>query len=84
MKYTKKDLYEFVYRADTPEKIKIAKAWLSEHREILSAVTYGELMHILNRTMKNLFLIRMERVMQTQRIGDLEVDVSTGEVLAGA
>ena len=52
MKYTEKDLYEFVYRADTTEKIQIAKDWLRAHRDVLSACMYGELTLILDRTRK--------------------------------
>ena len=81
---TKKDLYEFVYRADTTEKIDIAKDWLRAHRDVLSACMYGELTLILDRTRKNLVLARIEELRQSQRVGDLMVDVKTGEVLAGA
>ena len=81
---TKKDLYEFVYRADTTEKIQIAKDWLRAHRDVLSACMYGELTLILDRTRKNLVLARIEELRQSQRVGDLMVDVKTGEVLAGA
>lgn len=84
MKYTEKDLYEFVYRADTTEKIQIAKDWLRAHRDVLSACMYGELTLILDRTRKNLVLARIEELRQSQRVGDLMVDVKTGEVLAGA
>lgn len=31
MKYTEKELYEFVWRADTHEKIVIAEKWLKSH-----------------------------------------------------
>lgn len=31
LKYTEKELYAFVYRADTDEKIKAAEKWLDEH-----------------------------------------------------
>ena len=81
---TTKDLYEFVYRADTTEKIQIAKDWLRAHRDVLSACMYGELTLILDRTRKNLVLARIEELRQSQRVGDLMVDVKTGEVLAGA
>ncbi len=81
---TKKDLYEFVYRADTTEKIDIAKDWLRAHRDVLSACMYGELTLILDRMRKNLVLARIEELRQSQRVGDLMVDVKTGEVLAGA
>lgn len=32
-KYTEKELYAFVWRADTPEKIEIAKKWLIKNVE---------------------------------------------------
>lgn len=29
--YTEKDLWDFIYRADTKKKVNIAIAWLNEH-----------------------------------------------------
>ena len=46
MKYTDKDLFEFVYRADTTKKICIAEKWLTDHRELTSKDTFNELMMI--------------------------------------
>ncbi len=31
MKYTEKQLWQFVWRANTAEKIRIAEKWLDEH-----------------------------------------------------
>ena len=38
-KLTDKDLFEFVYRADTPQKIAIAERWLREHQSLTSRST---------------------------------------------
>jgi hypothetical protein len=32
-KYSRNELYAFVWRADTPEKISIAEKWLKDHVE---------------------------------------------------
>lgn len=31
--YTRDELYKFVWRADTPQKIKIAEDWITKHVE---------------------------------------------------
>ena len=59
MKYTEKDLFEFVYRADTVKKICIAEKWLTEHRDLTSKDTFDELIMILNRTAGRIFRAQM-------------------------
>lgn len=54
-KLTDKDLYEFVYRADTAQKISTAERWLKEHDYLTSRHTLDDLIAILNRTAKRLF-----------------------------
>lgn len=54
-KLTDKDLYEFVYRADTAEKICTAERWLKAHEHLTSRHTLDDLIYILNRTAKRLF-----------------------------
>ena len=56
---TEKDLYEFVYRADTAQKISVAERWLNEHKHLTSRSTFDELIAVLNRTAKRLFRVRM-------------------------
>lgn len=56
---TEKDLYEFVYRADTAQKISTAERWLNEHKHLTSRSTLDELIAVLNRTAKRLFRARM-------------------------
>ena len=54
-KPTKKELFEFVYRADTIQKICTAERWLKEHQHLTSRNVLDELIAILNRTAKRLF-----------------------------
>ena len=84
MKYTNKDLFEFVYRADTVKKICIAEKWLTEHRELTSKDTFDELMMILNRTAGRIFRTQMAELDEKLNGSDIEIDVRTGEVRAGA
>ena len=58
-KLTDKDLYEFVYRADTAEKISTAEKWLRAHDYLTSRHTLDDLIFILNRTAKRLFRTQM-------------------------
>ena len=58
-KFTDKELFEFVYRADTPQKIATAERWLSEHKHLTCRSTLDELIAILNRTAKRLFREKM-------------------------
>ena len=79
-KLTDKDLYEFVYRADTPHKIYIAERWLNEHKHLTSRatphhtkgkiMTTNELHDILDDENKKLSLKEMREV-----IHQLENDV---------
>ena len=83
MKYTDKDLFEFVYRADTVKKICIAEKWLTEHRELTSKNTFNELMMILNRTASRIFRAQMVELDEKLARENVEIDVRTGEVRAG-
>ena len=83
MKYTDKDLFEFVYRADTVKKICIAEKWLTEHRELTSKDTFDELIMILNRTAGRIFRAQMVELDEKLAGENVEIDVRTGEVRAG-
>ena len=83
MKYTTKDLYEFVYRADTIKKICIAEKWLKDHKDLTSSDTFDELMMILNRTASRLFRAQMAELDERLAGEDVEIDIRTGEVKAG-
>ena len=82
-KYTKKDLFEFVYRADTTKKICIAEKWLTEHRELTSKNTFDELISILNRTASRIFRAQMAELDEKLFGENIGIDVRTGEVRAG-
>ena len=82
-KYTDKDLFEFVYRADTVRKICIAEKWLSEHRELTSKDTFDELISILNRTASSIFRAQMVELDEKLAGENVEINVRTGEVRAG-
>ena len=83
-KYTDKDLFEFVYRADTVTKICTAEKWLSEHRHLTSRSTFEELIMILNRTAKRIFRAQMAELDEKLYFEEMELDVRTGELRAGA
>jgi hypothetical protein len=83
IKYTDKDLFEFVYRADTVKKICIAEKWLTEHRELTSKNTFDELIMILNRTAGRIFRVQMAELDEKLYGENVEIDVRTGEVRAG-
>ena len=81
---TDKDLFEFVYRADTVAKICTAEKWLSEHRHLTSRSTFEELIMILNRTAKRIFRAQMAELDEKLYFEEMELDVRTGELRAGA
>lgn len=81
-KLTDKDLFEFVYRADTPHKICIAERWLRDHQYLTSRSTFDELITILNRTAKNLFKASMKEYEDKIFKNGFEINVVTGEVFA--
>ena len=82
-RYTDKDLFEFVYRADTVRKICIAEKWLTEHRELTSKDTFDELIMILNRTASRIYRAQMVELDEKLDGENVEIDVRTGEVRAG-
>ena len=84
MKYTDKDLFEFVYRANTTKKICIAEKWLTEHSDLTSKDTFDELIMILNRTAKRIFRVQMAELDEKLYFEEIELDVRTGELRAGA
>ena len=83
-KLTDKDLYEFVYRADTAQKIATAEKWLREHQHLTSRSTLDELLYILNQTAKRLFRIQMAEYEERIYKYGLEINTITGEVVASA
>ena len=76
---TDKDLFEFVYRADTTKKICIAEKWLNDHKHLTSRDTFDELISILNRTASRLFRAQMAEL-DEKLAGNVDIDVSTGEI----
>lgn len=80
---TDKDLFEFVYRADTVAKICTAERWLTEHRELTSRSTFEELIMILNRTAKRIFRAQMAELDEKLYTEEFDIDVRTGELRAG-
>ncbi|MBR2343209.1 MAG: hypothetical protein IKA64_03045 [Clostridia bacterium] len=54
-----KDLYEFVYRADTAQKTAIAERWLGEHKHLMSRSTYDDLILTLSHQSKRAFLAKI-------------------------
>lgn len=83
-KLTDKDLFEFVYRADTPQKIATAERWLREHQHLTSRSTLDELLNILSQTAKRLFRIQMAEYEERIYKYGLEINTITGEVVASA
>ena len=89
-KLTEKDLYEFVYRADTAQKIATAERWLTEHKSIASPHVFDDLMQTLRINGKRLFLAKLAESEQNLRcIYDQNqtaflTDTTTGEVVAYA
>ncbi len=81
-KLTDKDLFEFVYRADTPHKICVAERWLNEHKHLTSRATLDELIAVLNRTAKRLFRVQMAKYEENLYKQGFEINVVTGEVVA--
>lgn len=84
MKLTDKDLFEFVYRADTPQKVATAERWLREHQHLTSRSTLDELLYILNQTAKRLFRIKMAEYEERIYKYGLEINTITGEVVTSA
>ena len=89
-KLTDKDLYEFIYRADTAQKIATAERWLTEHKSITSPHVFDDLIHTLNVQGKRIFLSKLAESEQNLRcIYDQNqtaflTDTTTGEVVAYA
>ena len=81
-KLTDKDLFEFVYRADTPQKIAVAERWLREHQSLTSRSTFDELIAVLNRTAKRLFRAKMAGYEDSLYRQGYEINVRTGEIIA--
>ena len=81
-KLTDKDLFEFVYRADTPQKIAVAERWLREHQSLTSRSTFDELIAVLNRTAKRLFRAKMVEYKENLYRQGYEINIRTGEVIA--
>ena len=83
-KLTDKDLFEFVYRADTPQKVATAERWLRKHQHLTSRSTLDELLYILNQTAKRLFRIKMAEYEERIYKYGLEINTITGEVVTSA
>ena len=89
-KITDKDLYEFVYRADTATKIATAERWLREHKNITSPHIFDDLMHTLNIQNKRIFCVKLSeseknlRCIFDQNKTAFLTDTTTGKVVAYA
>lgn len=83
-KLTDKDLFEFVYRADTPQKVATAERWLREHQHLTSRSTLDELLNILGQTAKRLFRVQIAEYEERIYKYGLEINTITGEVVASA
>ena len=81
-KLTDKDLFEFVYRADTPQKIAVAERWLREHKNITSRNTFDELIYVLDATTKKIFRAQMLDYEENLYRQGYEINVRTGELFA--
>ena len=81
-KLTDKDLYEFVYRADTPQKIATAERWLTDHKHITSPSTFDSLILVLNQTAKRLFRASMKEYEKRLYKNEFEINIITGEIIA--
>ena len=79
-KLTDKDLFEFVYRADTPHKVATAERWLKAHKDIMSRATFDNLLQILAEINKRLFLAQMAEYEARIIKYGYEIDTRTGEV----
>ena len=56
---TEKALWEFVYRADTAQKIVIAERWLLAHPEHTSKTLLAGLLRTLAEQSKRIFLAKL-------------------------
>ena len=89
-KFTDTDLYEFVYRADTAQKIATAERWLSEHKSITSPHILDDLMQTLRIQGKRLFLAKISEedknllCIYDQDKTTFLTNTITGEILAYA
>ncbi len=81
-KLTDKDLYEFVYRADTPQKVATAERWLKAHKDIMSRATFDNLLQILSEINKRLFLAKMAEYEARIIKYGYEINTRTGEAIA--
>lgn len=89
-KLTDKDLYEFVYRADTAQKIATAERWLNNHRNITSPHIFDDLIQTLRIQSKRLFFAKLAeeeknlRCIYDQNNTTFLTNTTTGEVVAYA
>lgn len=81
-KYTEKELYEFVYRADTPQKVATAERWIQAHKLEISFALADKLLSLLSEISKRLYLAQMARYEARILMNGYEIDTRTGEVIA--
>ena len=63
MRWTENDLWSFVYRADTQEKIAIAERWLRDHfKRINNTQLWEDLMTYLAMSSQDLCHIEQGRI----------------------
>ena len=81
-KLTDKELFEFVYRADTQQKITTAERWLNDHKNVTCPSTFDCLIRILSETRKRIFLAQLKEYETRIFKHGLEINTVTGEVIA--
>ena len=69
-----KQLFDFIGRADTPDKLDIAEQWFNSHKKNFSRSDYDTYILAINEKRKRLFLTR---IIQNKKI---MINVNTGEV----
>ena len=65
---TEKALFEFVYRADTAQKIVTAERWLKAHPEHTSPVLLDGLLRTLAEQSKRIFLAQLAEREEALRV----------------
>ena len=81
-RYTEKQLLEFVYRADTPQKIAIAQRWVEAHKLEISLALADKLLQMLSDINKRIFLAKMAEYEARILKNGYLIDTRTGEAFA--
>ena len=65
---TEKALWEFIYRADTAQKVVTAERWLLAHPEHTSPSLLDRLLHALAEQSKRIFLAQLAEREEALRV----------------